>query len=393
MEKLAPSLQPCQMSAIRRRSMRDRQMRALTPLRSFGFAPRQNARPGKRNSCAARRDLSPDHLARRHLGGVLLACKLLRKFPSLGTVLSRMKLASSTQLSDEQIARFKEQGFLTLPSVSPVDEVAALRRVFERLFQNRAGRAEGAQFDMVGHDEDDAAPKLAQILKPTSFAPELLRTQARANALAIARQLLGPSATEIADHAILKPAGYGAATPWHQDEAFRDSRYAYEQMSIWIPLQEASPENGCMQYVPGTHRAPVLDHHSPQDDPRVHALECVGGFDPATAVLCPLPPGGAAIHHGRTLHYAGPNQSEVSRYAYVMIFEKPPVPLAHGNDFHWNQGKQTARLARRRHWWRRGGAMVTAWRKMRQGTLRHPRQLIAELRRLTRAVGARLRTR
>ena len=284
-------------------------------------------------------------------------------------------------LSAADIDSFHEQGFLTVPQVSPPEEVAALRGIFERLFAQRAGRAEGAQFDMVTHDEDDAAPKLSQIIKPANFAPELLRTQFRVNALAVARRLLGANAIQVSEHAILKPAGQGAATPWHQDEAFRDAGFEYEQVSIWMPLQEATVENGCMQYVPGTHRVGVLDHRSPGDDPRIHALECSGEFNAADAVACPLPAGGAAIHHGRTLHYAGPNRTNTARYAYVLMFEAPPKPATKPRDFHWNRNKQTASLQRRGRWRRRGGAFVVLWRKMRGELLRSPGRLLFYVRR------------
>jgi hypothetical protein len=288
---------------------------------------------------------------------------------------------SAIQLSAEQIALFHEQGFLTLPEISPASEVSSLKTLFERLFAERAGRKEGAQFDMVTHDDDDAAPKLSQIIKPANFAPELLSTEYRQNGLRIARQLLGEDAVQVSEHAILKPAGYGAATPWHQDEAFREAEFDYQQVSIWMPLQEATVENGCMQYVPGTHRLEVLDHRSPGDDPRVHALECTGGFDADGAVVCPLPPGGAAVHHGRTLHFAGPNGSNISRYAYVLMFEAPPKPAAQPRDFYWNRGKQTASLVRRRRWRMRGGALVVLWRKLRGELWRSPGRAVFYIRR------------
>ena len=271
-------------------------------------------------------------------------------------------------LSAAQVASFHEQGFLTLPEISPPAEVASLRDTFQRLFAQRAGRKEGAQFDMVTHDEDDATPQLSQIIKPANFAPELLSTQFRVSALSVARQLLGENAVQVSEHAILKPADHGAATPWHQDEAFREAEFEYEQLSIWMPLQEATVENGCLHYLPGTHRIGVLDHRSPGDDPYVHALECTGDFNAGDAVACPLPPGGAVIHHGRTLHYAGPNRTQTARYAYVLMFEAPPKPAAKARDFYWNRAKQTAGLRRRSRWRKRGGAFVVLWRKLRAAT-------------------------
>src|SRR5450631_1293199 len=129
-----------------------------------------------------------------------------------------MAMTPTVVLTPEQVQFFHDEGYLTLPNIAPPEEVDLLCTVFDRLFEQRAGRAEGAQFDMVGHDDDDAPPALSQIINPVNYAEELRNTQYRVNATAIATQLLGPAITPAFEHAILKPAERGAATPWHQDE-------------------------------------------------------------------------------------------------------------------------------------------------------------------------------
>lgn len=265
-------------------------------------------------------------------------------------------MPASLMLSSDQTARFRRDGFLALEAIAPAEEVAQLRVIFDRLFERGAGWKKGAQYDLAGPDDGQGPAKLPQILNPVEFAPELRETQFRANALAIARQLLGPETEPWFEHAILKPPHYGAATPWHQDEAHRDDAGTdYEQISIWMPLQEATEENGCMRYMRGSHLGPVLDHRSPNNDPRVTALECVGAFQPEQAVHCPLPPGGAVIHHCRTLHGAGPNQSDQPRRAYILAFRGPARPNPDFQGYPWNKEKHTAAQDRRVSWENRGG--------------------------------------
>jgi ectoine hydroxylase-related dioxygenase (phytanoyl-CoA dioxygenase family) len=260
-------------------------------------------------------------------------------------------------LTPAQVAKFRDDGFIALDSITPPDEVTRLRAIFDRLFENGAGWEKGAQFDLAGTDED-ARPKLPQILNPVEFAPELAHTQFRTNALAIATQLLGEGAEFWFEHAILKPAHYGAATPWHQDEAHRnDAGLDYEQISIWMPLQAATTANGCMQFIPGSHLGPVLTHQSPNSDPRVMALECTGAFEKSRAVSCPLEAGGATVHHCRTLHTAGPNASDIPRRAYIIAFRGPVRPNPDFRGYPWNAEKRTAAQARRAAWENRGGAI------------------------------------
>ena len=273
-------------------------------------------------------------------------------------------MAGPLQLLPEQVATFRRDGFLVLPEIAPPGEVAQLREIFQRLFQGNVGWEKGAQYDLAGTDGKGQAPKLPQLLNPVEFAPELATTQFRANALAVAVQLLGAGTEPWFEHAILKPPRYGAATPWHQDEAHRnDPGTDYEQLSIWMPLQEATAENGCMRYIAGSHVGPVLEHRSPNNDPRITALECIGPFAPESAILCPLPPGGAALHHCRTLHSAGPNQSDNPRCAYILSFRGPARPDPSFTGYPWNATKRTAAQKRLQAWENRGGAVGRASRR------------------------------
>ena len=123
---------------------------------------------------------------------------------------------------------------------------------------------------------------LPQILGPPRYAPELNDFFFKKNAGSIAEQLLGGECSG-GDHAILKPAGYGASTPWHQDEAYWNPELVYQSLSIWMPLQDATVESGCMQFVPRSHRRGIVTHRPINNDPRVHGLE-VEEFDEAEVI-------------------------------------------------------------------------------------------------------------
>jgi ectoine hydroxylase-related dioxygenase (phytanoyl-CoA dioxygenase family) len=245
-------------------------------------------------------------------------------------------------LTAKQVAFYHEHGFLVVESILTPDEVDRLAAIYDRLFEAKVGREEGNQFDLAGTDEEGVEARLPQILGPSNYAPEMREFSCYANAQEIAQDLLGPEASAGGDHAIFKPAQIGAETPWHQDEAYWDPSMDYESMSIWIPLQEATIENGCMWFVPYSHKGEVLPHHTIDHDPRIHGLE-VDEADLCEAVACPLPAGGATIHHNRTLHYTGPNVSNVDRRALILGAGKTAKPRGDGRRFPWNEAKRTAR--------------------------------------------------
>jgi len=292
-------------------------------------------------------------------------------------------IAAATEpfLSQDQIHAFQRDGFLAIPAIATAAEVVRLRATLFRLFEEKAGFAEGAQYDLVGHD-DGAPARLPQLLYPVNYAPELRDTPFRASALRLARQLLGPEARPAFEHAVLKPAGHGAVTPWHQDEAHRyDAAFDYEQVSIWMPLQDVDEANGCMKYMAGSHLGGVLQHGSPQADKSVYALEADAAlFDESQARACPLPAGGCVVHHGRTLHSAGPNSTGEARLAYILAFELPPQPRTEPREFPWNAGRAPAAFARKREWRRRGGVLVEVLRRVRHRLRTNPVGLLYDAR-------------
>jgi len=251
-------------------------------------------------------------------------------------------------LTPEQIDFFHANGFLRLDAITTPDEVARMRAAYDRIFQQRAGREEGNQFDLAGADEEGKEAALPQILGPRKYAPELANTLYEANARAIAAQLLGPDARFTGDHAIFKPARSGAPTPWHQDEAYWDPNTDYNSLSFWMPLQEATTENGCMQFLPGSQNQEIVLHRSIGGDTRVHGLEIVADVDTSAAVACPVPAGGVTIHGSRTMHFTGANNSDVPRRALILGFGAPSTPRTDGRRFPWNEAKRTAREERSR---------------------------------------------
>jgi ectoine hydroxylase-related dioxygenase (phytanoyl-CoA dioxygenase family) len=227
-----------------------------------------------------------------------------------------------------------------------------LREAYDRIFQTRAGREEGNQFDLAGSDEEGQQAALPQILGPEKYAPELWDTLARANALQICRQLLGEDMQAQGSHAIFKPAHHGAVTPWHQDEAYWNPDMEYRSMSVWLPLQDVDAQNGCMQFIPGSHKWEVIQHQPINNDPRIHGLELTPAVRhlAANPVICPLMAGGATFHPSRTLHYAAANASARPRRALIMSFGAPARPRRElslpTRRFVWNEIKKTAREER-----------------------------------------------
>ena len=237
--------------------------------------------------------------------------------------------AANVSLSAQQVASFRDRGFLAVDRIASDDEVARLRALYEEVVTDPSGLT----LTYRGPGEDGTDGVITQVFSPEFKRPELLGTEYMTNAKRVAAELLGVTADDVTYGGLMfiyKPAGDGRDTPWHQDEAYWGDRNAVKcnSLSVWMPLDDVTVESGCMQYVPGTNNGDVLVHVKPDGPEPLHLAE---PFDTSTAVPCEIPAGGATVHHCRTVHYAGSNVSAMPRRAMTTIFHGPAtareVPL------------------------------------------------------------------
>lgn len=109
------------------------------------------------------------------------------------------------------------------------------------------------------------------------------------------------------------------ATPWHQDSP----KWPMNEdgcMSIWIALDDVDENNGCMMFVPKSHKVGKLTNISLHDP--VNIFDFVQGTPLADRkpVMVPLKAGSCTFHDGLTFHYAHANKTDKPRRAYAIIY-------------------------------------------------------------------------
>jgi ectoine hydroxylase-related dioxygenase (phytanoyl-CoA dioxygenase family) len=219
----------------------------------------------------------------------------------------------------DDVAFFEENGFLVVERLTTDEELAWLTLVFDAVM-DEGGRA----FEPGRQPEDEGPSQLDQCIAPEIEFPELLETTYRRNAMHFAAALLDEPEEQLVTwgHMIRKPARRSRIAPWHQDEAYWLPELDYHAVGAWLPLHDVSVERGAMQFIPGSHKGPLLPHRH-LGDPAGNLL-VVDGVDPSAAVPCPLPAGGATFHHHRTLHYTASNVTDEPRLAFPMEFQLEP---------------------------------------------------------------------
>jgi len=254
------------------------------------------------------------------------------------------------ELTQTQIDGFHNDQILSIDRLTDDEDVAHIRDIYDRLIESKAGWDTGDQYDLGGLDDKDQEPRLTQLLWPSKYAPELEDCRLLSNATRLTKQLFGEQARCFIFHFIYKAPLTGVATPWHQDASYWPIDADYQAISIWVPLQDVGMENGCMQFVPGSHELGILPHQSIDNDPRIHGNELAPAAmkhvrDP---VVCPLSAGGATIHGPRVLHYTAPNRSTVRRRAVILLGEVPHETDKNARFYPWMEEKRTLREKRQK---------------------------------------------
>lgn len=229
--------------------------------------------------------------------------------------------AAYSQLTEQQIAGFHDQGYLALEQITTRDDVRQIQSLLDALFDRFDKLPKGVAIDLGEDGALAGPPKMPEVNSAVRLEPRLRDTLTFANCQAIAAQLLGRRVNFAGDHAIYKPPHNQKSTPWHQDQAYLPHRFWAGTVSFWVPLQDVTVEMGCMRFIPHSQRQGLLPHRTRSGDSKGHVLT-TDHVDPAQAVPCPIPAGGATIHSPLTLHMTGPNDSDTSRRVWILAFTR-----------------------------------------------------------------------
>jgi len=134
-----------------------------------------------------------------------------------------------------------------------------------------------------------------------------------------AAQMLGGRVRFWHDQLFVKPARHGGIVAWHQDYSYWTRTKPVAHLTCWIGLDDSTTENGCVHYVPGSHKWELLPRGSLADnmDAVFDRLsdEQKQNFKP---VAIELKAGEASFHHPMMIHGSFENRSDKPRRAAVI---------------------------------------------------------------------------
>ena len=223
-------------------------------------------------------------------------------------------------MTPEQIARFRDDGFLILDRFLTEELVESARARFEPLF--RGEFATGLYPDEWNWREGRDAPDLTrQICNGWRSDPTIARIVLAEAVGRACAELMGWGGARLAqDNVIWKPPG---AKPlgFHQDDSYCHWVVPAGFCTCWLALDATSAAGGTLEYARGSHRwevaPPIRRFHAP-DDYREDFREAAAkaGYQPEIMPV-EVPAGGVAFHHGRTWHGSDRNRGDSPRRSLV----------------------------------------------------------------------------
>jgi phytanoyl-CoA hydroxylase len=231
---------------------------------------------------------------------------------------SRSSSEKAMQLTNEQRTAWEQDGFLVIEDLFPRDEIPRMIAEVEGVLAEVREEARGA-----GRTPEQilASGVYVGLSVKRAFFREVARDP---RLLDVLEGLIGPQIGFLSDKVVFKDRAVDYESPWHQDWAYWGGSH---KISVWIALDEATPENGCLQILPGSHRAAV-EHDQALGVPgfgnRLDPTE--RGLDMSCAATIPARPGTAIFFHDLTLHASLPNRSGKDRRALIITYRDLSQP-------------------------------------------------------------------
>lgn len=228
------------------------------------------------------------------------------------------------RVTPAELEAFATDGYVHLPGVLTEAEIAEIERDYQR-FLSREIEVPGRDFcDMSGdYGRDPAEFSIINVMLPRKYYPAWQGNIYEQRAASIAQQIHGAGMVVDYDQLLAKPPRKDDAVfAWHQDMAYWPTTPDTRTATLWLALDDSTEENGCMRFLPGSHREPELRPHLPVTGNREDSHTLAAQVDETrdTVRLAEIRRGDVTVHNERVVHGSGGNPSDRWRRAYVIAF-------------------------------------------------------------------------
>ena len=229
------------------------------------------------------------------------------------------------QLTTTQVEDFKQNGYLLIDQFLAQPTVDRYRVAYMETVERL--RSDNTLRNGAAADDSDAHEKVYQLrtahLLHAAFDEHIRNPEL----LDVVQALIGADIQLVHYQGLYKPPLSGGSVSWHQDDFYWPSHDTDAgSVSVWVPLDDATVENGCMWYVPRSHDR-ILAHDQLWDPQQrkgfYYGITNLPAELERRAIAAEVRAGGIAIHSGGLVHCSRPNHSPRPRRALAAHFINP----------------------------------------------------------------------
>lgn len=225
-------------------------------------------------------------------------------------------------LSEQQIEKYRTDGFVKGPRVLSDEQLAEIRQQMDDILAGRTKLPEHLLGDAaIKHNAKGqlSAVKVVNLFRHVPFFARLAQNEAVSS---LAHDLMQGPVRLWEDQMIYKPP-FDSKTVigWHRDYTYWDHIGPSELGTCWIAIDDAHEDNGCMHMIPGSHRWQLNytreDVDSSDPDWLLKHPSIPADAD-LTPIACPVEAGYCHFHHCQTFHTSYGNKTDNPRRSYIM---------------------------------------------------------------------------
>lgn len=218
--------------------------------------------------------------------------------------------------SRDQIAQYETDGYYIVPGFLSGDEVDNFRSHARE--QLEAEARDGAVLAKGDRDGKRTLLKMWNTAGDDKYG--LLARDQRM--VLTAEALLGEEIYLYSHKMTMKQPREGGAWEWHQDFGYwyNNGCLRPDMLSVYVSLDKATRENGCLQVLKGTHKLGRLDHIREDGQTNVAPAHLEAAVDRYEHIYVEMEPGDALIFHGNLLHRSDANNSDTYRWGYICSY-------------------------------------------------------------------------
>ncbi|WP_425236884.1 phytanoyl-CoA dioxygenase family protein [Ulvibacterium sp.] len=224
------------------------------------------------------------------------------------------------RLSEEQVSHFHEYGYLANIKMLDDHQVEVLRQELAEVVDPNHP-ANHLFYEFQSNESEDPNSVLFHSLGHWRITPGFHDILWNPAFIMAAYQLLENKPVRFwHDQLFCKPAKHGGVVAWHQDYSYWTRTVAMQHLTCWTGLDDASVENGCLHYIPKSHKWGLLDAPALAGDMDglMEYLSEEQKEQFKNPVAIELKKGYATFHHPLMVHGSYENKSDISRRAFVL---------------------------------------------------------------------------